>query len=532
MDQTQSKKNIIIIGAGISGLTAAHLLLSSGCDVTLIEEADDIGGQAKSRYTRNNFPTEHSLRVVHDEYYYFYEILKSLQKNSCLDHEYNLVQFDLCSYYNDFLLFFKQNRHRSISLIKKPIVYSRLLLIMLKNGLKIRELILIFKLIFLWNCSSEKFIAEYDKLDTKTLLHLEGSSQSFFDTIFKIAQIGGAVQPSSSSILTLKLLKLGNAMINNIHTVKMFNGPNSESLFNPWKNYLQDCGVKIITKTKISTLKVVENYVLNCDSLETSYSGDFFILAVNYDNAKRILNNSGLLSTTDLNVNILDQCFQWSNGAQFYLSKLPTLQTFYPGLATVYSSSSWGLVTVIQGNGFWKKLGKVDKNLNILSVTFTNALSEGIIYHKPLIQCTREEIKDELLAQCGIVDKSIIIDWHLDDALQYISKDEFEKYKPSLLKSSYSQQNNNWLINSNMLFTPIPGYYSCAPQTETSLVNLYLAGEYCRTHYKVPTMEKACESGFHAANAILKKLNLPCFTAEINNKSNSFFSRLFHILNR
>ncbi|MFZ1280442.1 MAG: FAD-dependent oxidoreductase, partial [Ignavibacteriaceae bacterium] len=41
-------KKIVVIGAGISGLTSAYLLSKKGVDVTIIEKNDAVGGSIES----------------------------------------------------------------------------------------------------------------------------------------------------------------------------------------------------------------------------------------------------------------------------------------------------------------------------------------------------------------------------------------------------------------------------------------------------------------------------------------------------
>lgn len=43
---------VAVLGGGISGLAAAHALVSGGCDVTLVEAGDRLGGQVKTRRSR------------------------------------------------------------------------------------------------------------------------------------------------------------------------------------------------------------------------------------------------------------------------------------------------------------------------------------------------------------------------------------------------------------------------------------------------------------------------------------------------
>jgi len=510
---TKAKNKVIIIGGGIAGLTTAHLLIMSGCDVTLIECSDDVGGQAKSGYYNGNFPTEHSLRVIHDSYAHFYKIFKILQEHSYLNSDYNLSQLDLCALYSDFSFYFKKNKLGKIGLLQKLTTHLKMISYMLRKGVKIREIILIIKLVYLMDDSLKSLIKKYDLISIEELLRLNDCSKIFYNTVYKIAQICGAVKPGSSSVLALRLLKIGREMIGDIHSVKMFNGPNSAALFHPWRKCLHDLGVNIFTQKKITMLNSHEGHIVDCLSEDNcTFSGDYYVLATDYHNAKSILSNSNLLNSVNLDTKILDRCFEWSNGAQFYFSKLPEATHYnYPGLVTVYLESPWSLVSVLQSPPFWSNLAKVNPSIYTLSVTFTNATAKGVVYQKTLLECTPNEIKQELLSQCGILQSDSMLGWHLDDSLQYVVNTAPANFNEKLPMGSFSQQLNNVLINHNMLFTPVPGYYRSAPGAVTNIRNLYFAGEYCDTSYEIPTMEKACESGFHAANSILKKLNLPTF---------------------
>jgi phytoene dehydrogenase-like protein len=57
------KKNVVIVGAGISGLTAAAYLSNEGHKVTLIEKSEDLGGLVGS-FTRDGFLFDNGIRGV------------------------------------------------------------------------------------------------------------------------------------------------------------------------------------------------------------------------------------------------------------------------------------------------------------------------------------------------------------------------------------------------------------------------------------------------------------------------------------
>ena len=57
------KKNIIVIGSGFGGLSAASRLLSAGHDVNIIEKRDKLGGRAYV-YEQNGFKFDGGPTVI------------------------------------------------------------------------------------------------------------------------------------------------------------------------------------------------------------------------------------------------------------------------------------------------------------------------------------------------------------------------------------------------------------------------------------------------------------------------------------
>ena len=290
-----------------------------------------------------------------------------------------------------------------------------------------------------------------------------------------------------------------------IQNDKMFNGPTSVSIFSPWKKYLEERGVCFRFGISVNQLNITDNRISECIlSDKSKVEFDQYVIAVNYHALEKIFKDSQLLAVSGINAELLSQSFEWSNGTQFYLKKLPVdNEQFRPGVLTAYLSSPWSLISVVQGEGFWSNFGNVPPKLHTLSVTFTNAYNPGILYNKPLFQCNREEIKQELLAQMGIIDTSIVKDWQLDEAVQYLNQDMLLNVDPVC----FYHQDTTWMTNNSPLLTPRPGYYQAAPKSKTIWNNLHLGGSYCDTAYKIPTMEKASESGFHAAHSVLKDID-------------------------
>ena len=77
----KKKKNIIIIGAGISGLSIAHKLVNKGFNVEIYEKEDIIGGMARGKLDKDNINIEHSWRGFGPFYHNLYGIMKEIPIN-------------------------------------------------------------------------------------------------------------------------------------------------------------------------------------------------------------------------------------------------------------------------------------------------------------------------------------------------------------------------------------------------------------------------------------------------------------------
>lgn len=113
--------NIVIIGAGISGLTVAHYLVKRGYNVSIYEKSNVVGGMARSIRDKNNVPTEHSWRGYGPQYHNFFRLAKEIplsnNKNRSKEHfsdsslpeytvdevEKHTTESDLWTYYKGYV---------------------------------------------------------------------------------------------------------------------------------------------------------------------------------------------------------------------------------------------------------------------------------------------------------------------------------------------------------------------------------------------------------------------------------------------
>lgn len=64
----EPQENVIVVGAGLAGLTCAVRLQAAGIPVTVFEAADDVGGLVRTTRTSDGFLIDHGFQVLFDAY--------------------------------------------------------------------------------------------------------------------------------------------------------------------------------------------------------------------------------------------------------------------------------------------------------------------------------------------------------------------------------------------------------------------------------------------------------------------------------
>jgi hypothetical protein len=127
----------------------------------------------------------------------------------------------------------------------------------------------------------------------------------------------------------------------------------------------------------------------------------------------------------------------------------------------------------------------------ILSCAVSNFTNNGIIYNKPLTELTPDQVIYEIMKQCDI-DHNLMVSYHIDRALLY------------------DDITNTWNIKMP-LFVSRPQDYPKLNDGSTKNAHFFVVGEFTRTDFTIPTMEKSCEAGLIGANkaiSYLQKISL------------------------
>ena len=77
---------VIVIGAGASGIYAAHLLMKQGVDVTILEASNRIGGRMMANTSFADFPIEMGAEEIHGKRSVLYDLASYLSPENIVEH--------------------------------------------------------------------------------------------------------------------------------------------------------------------------------------------------------------------------------------------------------------------------------------------------------------------------------------------------------------------------------------------------------------------------------------------------------------
>ncbi len=497
------KKKALIVGGGIAGLTAATLLQKAGMEVTILEASSAVGGLAKTDRTDSGYPTEHSLRVYHQTYKCLFSILQNIpfdERTTVFDQLTTLSAG--MRHQEDFLIYERDRKKGWIYTLRD---HLKLMQFFRRHGLTYKDFWLLLKDEYVVRFCEERLLLS-KAINTSLGDILKKASPAYRRLIFSNFEIilGGATE-KSAALPAVQLGTEGTPFSPNF----MMNGPTSERMVTPWERYLIAQGVIIKKQARVMEFLGSDQHITSV-RLESGecMNADIFVCAASNLEAMRLLKTSACLQNrTD--IQRISVSAEWSKGVQFFLSSVPQIEYFKPGFAVSHMHTPWRLVSVVQAEGFWQQVQLPEGCGAVLSVTFSNVSTNGIVYGKPLLECTLDEIFEEILAQCGFEGRHLILERHINKTLAWYSNEDFIA-KKDILPAHYAhqQKNGQWIVNFVPLSGPTVENFKNAPQARTSIKNFYLAGDYCKTTMFITCMEKASESGYLVAQAISEDLGL------------------------
>lgn len=466
---------INIFGGGIGGLTTAHQLALSpnnNYEIHIYEKKNEIGGLARSGRDYDGCATEYCWRV----YFNFYNNIFKIMSQIPLLNDRNKNVLDNLTVY----------RHYNV--VDKP--------------LSLRDRLVAIYNIFYGFTSCDQRLNKLDEIAWWDALGITSDSNLF-------REIGGWLGMDRYNGSYKSVIKVGMEMqilegyLNNNYKDWITNKPTSEAWFDHWKQHLINNNVHFHMNTElvdvvISNNKIQSTTVRNNNKLAIVPGDGANIFSLPIEVLDKIITQTPELQHGRLlNVKQLkDTCLHIQLSFQLYFDRPISLGK---NNAFLVVDAPWDIIVlsydvVYQDTQLCKNIPRAN---GCWSVAATTAYIPGILYNKPMTECTYDEIINELWAQLtNSKQLKQFIEKNNDFGL---TKDIVVKWSP--LWPSYSDKNGR-LTTTEPKFTNNKGSWKLRPSFKTDISNLFIATGYIQETIDIFSMEAACIAGKRVANAI------------------------------
>ena len=503
---------VIVLGAGIGGMTAAHQLIKHGHEVIVYERNPATGGLARSRFNPDGGFSEYCIHIVGSGYQHllslFSEIPTDISENqkTVKDH-LEPISFYFFGAKGDFLHIDRGNAFvNSTSIPKMRNAFKSF-----KTPFSIRELAKLISLqLFIKTTPAEQFDQYDDQYYEQLMEDLNPELKKWI--IDPTSNILGLQPHKISTHTILEVLRSsidirvdgkGFPFSDSIPIFYMFDGPIHEIWFQSWKTHLEKQGVKFHMNTTIQKINCLEGSInsIEVEGSETPITGDYYINGLGVEVLPRLLNGAPKLENNMGKLAALGR--QVQNHVIFRFNE----KFQYEGPTVLYfPDSPWALLACAEGS-FWKTpMGNETKDMIAVGIGVFNR--KGILFDKTADECTPEELAQEAWAQMKQA-KGLFTTMKTEsgtpiDELEYESADIWH----SFFFNKKTQQLDTW----EPKFSNNVGTLRLRPTTQDpDISNLVHATGYTKTEANIFNMESAAEAGYRAANYILSGVATPEF---------------------
>ncbi|HEU4977512.1 MAG TPA: FAD-dependent oxidoreductase [Solirubrobacteraceae bacterium] len=503
---------VAVLGGGMAGLAAAHELAERGFAVTVYER-NALGGKARSIPVpgtaaggRRDLPGEHGFRFFPGFYHHVPDTMRRIP----FPGNANGVWDNLVAASDD----------RWLRAGDRPdggpfgIAYApqsavtvdglrRILLDLLGNkGVPPDELAyFVERLLVFVTSSDERRFGEWEYVSWWDFIRAQDKSDAYKKEL-AAGLTRDLVAAKETLASTRTIGHMGEAFVWNIlgqgndgAPDRVLSLPTNEAWIDPWILLLRTLGVRLEVGRTVEGLEVRGGRIAAALMREGRHrrhriEADWFVLAMPVERARRVLGPG---------VRALDSAFDaldglstdWMAGIQFYL---PQPVHITAGHMT-FMDAPWALTGLTQAQ-FWNRRDFArdygdGTAVDCLSIDISDWDTPGALYGLPAKQCTREQIAKEVWTQVKAhhtagdqLPADVPEHWFLDPGIAWVK----------------SRQANR---NATPLLVNTVGSWFKRPQAQTSVPNLFLAGDYVQTNIDLATMEGGNESGRAAVAALL-----------------------------
>lgn len=493
---------VVIFGAGIAGLSAAHELARLGYGVSVYEAANEPGGFFRSyRNKQDNLPTEYSWHGMGPWYVNAFDLMRDIPFNGA-GSIYDLAlsrPVDFGIFPDDAGARFYDRGFRSI-----PAMFR------MGRWEFVKWAYLMFKT---WT-SNERTRIEYDRLNAAQAWKplLKDRAYRTWRSCFgpwigsdwsrvSLYTAGDFFrkQLATRAVQAHKADRDGPAWTQTAGAGwLLFKGPSSEYWFDPWTRHLAAQGVEFFWEKALTKLEFDGGRIVSAFCGEEKIEGDIYILALNPFITADILGKTPALEAQE-ELKSFGPLIRGGPHVQvsFRVAFSEAIRFPRARTAVVISDSEFNL-TLFAEEQVWDK--EVDLGENVKSLwTGTSCISSvpGRVYNKPVNTCTKEEFIGEVRAQifrCGA----------LNELIKEANGGKELKDFPILRIEVWHE----WEFSPGGITSRQPKWVNSTdtqawmPAQKTPVANLFLAGAHTRTQARVWSIEGAVESGRRAAKAV------------------------------
>jgi len=485
--------DVVVIGGGIGGLSAAHELAERGLTVSVFEANDRFGGKARSMPASDDerpLHGEHGFRFFPAFYRHVTETMERIPDGGGTVAD-NLVQTE------ETLIAEVGNENRLENSATPDSIEGWIdaLQPAFAADLPRRDVrFLLERLLYILTSCEKRRERELDEISWWEFIDAENRSPEFRDRLGYAVQALVALRPqvgSARTVGTIYTQLLLGQFDPTRPTEQILNGPTNEAWIDPWVRYLDSIGVDFHPNRPAESFTFDGNQLTDVVLADgETVTAEEFVLAVPVEVAPSFVSAEMERAAPSLSrIGRLDTA--WMNGIQFYLTEDVTLSRGHQ----VYADAPWALTSISQRQ-FWTAYdvgGRGPEAVEgILSVIASDWDTPGIYHEKPARECSREEIATEIWAQ---------LKTHLNTDGEQLTDEMLVDYflDPAIVETDGGVENRSPLLINTV------GSLKNRPPADVGIENLTLAGDYVRTNSDLASMESANEAGRRAANAIFAR---------------------------
>lgn len=523
-------KRVVVLGAGVGGLTAAHELAERGYEVTVYERMNAFGGKARSIpkpnsgiEQRQDLPGEHGFRFFPGFYRHVVDTMQRIPFHKTENVGANLTAATQCM-----LARFDQPPLTGIVGFPKTWAEWKLFFHMLteSNGVSLKDNLHFLRCLWVMASSCmERVHKEYDWIPYWTFIdaaHRSVAYQHLLGEGLTRSLVAMQAELSSTRTIATVFCQMIYPMLDPTrHDDRLLDAPTDIAWIFPWVSYLMTlrvqfqlgklvCGFEAYPDApRLRTISVFENGAKT--PLTHGQDFDYAISAIPVDGMTKILSlpsGKEFLAKAPGLAGMMELETRWMNGVQFYLDHDVPLVNGH----ILYVSTPWALTAISQVQ-FWTQFELTTsgdgRKRGLLSVDISDWSAPGILIKKPACDCTHEEIAIEVWAQLkrshNVNGQKVLPEelpeYFMDDCISLMRVDPFVKMEKEGGggKNPYGDH-----VNLEPLFINTVGSYRFRPNADFGFDNFFLASDYVRTYTDLATMEGANEAARRAVNALLE----------------------------